>query len=148
MDYDKNICPIVDVEGVIENGKQYDIEINLPEDNRNVIFGVVKDCYKEPVSNAVVKLIEIVCEKGHEERRPVSHTFTDCDGEFVFGPLCHNKMYEIQLWVDNVKHVKICAKCEHRDEECLKGIDMDSCKDLRPVCCDKCEKKCDDKCHK
>ena len=46
MDYDKNICPIVDVEGVIENGKQFDIEINLPEDNRNVIFGVVKDCYK------------------------------------------------------------------------------------------------------
>ena len=91
-------------------------------------------------------MIEIVCEKGHEEKRPVSHTFTDCDGEFVFGPLCHNKMYEIQLWVDNVK----CAKCEHRDEECLKGIDMDSCKDLRPVCCDKeqCEKKCDDKCHK
>ena len=33
MDYDKNICPIVDVEGVIENGKQFDIEINLPEDN-------------------------------------------------------------------------------------------------------------------
>ena len=31
MDYDKNICPIVDVEGVIENGKQFDIEINLPE---------------------------------------------------------------------------------------------------------------------
>lgn len=143
MDYDKNICPIVDVEGVIENGKQFDIEINLPEDNRNVIFGVVKDCYKEPVQNAVVKLIEIVCEKGREEKRPVSHTFTDCDGEFVFGPLCHNKMYEIQLWVDNVKHVKICAKCDHRDEDCLKGIDMDSCKDLRPICCDKCHDKCD-----
>ena len=102
MDYDKNICPIINVEGVIENGKQYDIEINLPEDNRNVIFGIVKDCYKEPVQNAVVKLIEVVYENGHEEKRPVSHTFTDCDGEFVFGPLCHNKMYEIQLWVDNV----------------------------------------------
>lgn len=71
-------------------------------------------------------------------------------------------MYEIQLWVDNVKHVKICAKCDHRDEDCLKGIDMDSCKDLRPICCDKeewnkcdnkcdkdkCDNKCDDKCHK
>jgi len=77
MDYDKNICPIVDVEGVIENGKQFDIEINLPEDNRNVIFGVVKDCYKEPVQNAVVKLIEVVCDKGHEEKRPVSHTLFD-----------------------------------------------------------------------
>ena len=61
--------------------------------------------------------------------------------EFVFGPLCHNKMYEIQLWVDNVKHVKICAKCEPRDGDCLKGVDMDCCKELPPVCCpNKCEK--------
>ena len=141
MDYDKNICPIINVEGVIENGKQYDIEINLPEDNRNVIFGIVKDCYKDPVPNAVVKLIEVIYENGHEEKRPVSHTFTDCDGEFVFGPLCHNKMYEIQLWVDNEKHVKICAKCDPRDGECLKGVDMDCCKELPPVCCPKkCEK--------
>ena len=66
MDYDKNICPIINVEGVIENGKQYDIEINLPEDNRNVIFGIVKDCYKDPVQNAVVKLIEVCYENGHE----------------------------------------------------------------------------------
>lgn len=90
----------------------------------------------------------------------VTQYFTDCDGEFVFGPLCHNKMYEIQLWVDNVKHVKICAKCDHRDEDCLKGVDMDSCKDLRPICCDKCdnkfekhdwdkcENKCENKCEK
>lgn len=84
MDYDKNICPIVDVEGVIENGKQFDIEINLPEDNRNVIFGVVKDCYKEPVQNAVVKLIEIVCEKGREEKRPVSHTLFDNTLSIIF----------------------------------------------------------------
>lgn len=84
MDYDKNICPIVDVEGVIENGKQFDIEINLPEDNRNVIFGVVKDCYKDPVQNAVVKLIEVVCEKGREEKRPVSHTLFDNTLSIIF----------------------------------------------------------------
>lgn len=84
MDYDKNICPIVDVEGVIENGKQYDIEINLPEDNRNVIFGIVKDCYKDPVQNAVVKLIEVVCEKGREEKRPVSHTLFDNTLSIIF----------------------------------------------------------------
>lgn len=80
MDYDKNICPIVDVEGVIE----FDIEINLPEDNRNVIFGVVKDCYKDPVQNAVVKLIEVVCEKGREEKRPVSHTLFDNTLSIIF----------------------------------------------------------------
>ena len=154
MDYDKNICPIINVDGVIENGKQFDIDITLPEDNRNVIYGIVRDCYKDPVPNAVVKLIEVICNHhGKEERKPVSHTFTDCDGEFVFGPLCHNRMYEIQIWVDNVKHVKVCAKAEEKDKECLKGTNIDcpkECpKELTPVCCDKCDK-CDkfDKCDK
>ena len=64
MEYDKNICPVVNVEGVIERGKQYDLDITLPEDNRNVIYGIVKDCYKEPVCDAVVKLIEVDCKMG------------------------------------------------------------------------------------
>ena len=54
MEYDKNICPVVNVDGVIERGKQYDLDITLPEDNRNVIYGIVKDCYKEPICDAVV----------------------------------------------------------------------------------------------
>ena len=58
--------------------------------------------------------------RGKEERRPVSHTFTDKDGEFVFGPLCKDREYEVQIWVDRVKHVKVCAKCE-REGKCLKG---------------------------
>ena len=28
------------------------------------------------------------------------------DGEFVFGPLCPDRKYEIQVWVNRVKHVK------------------------------------------
>ena len=124
MDYDKNDCPIVKVDGFIEKGKQFDIEINLPEDNRNVIFGVIKDCFKDPVEDAVVKLIEVCREYGKEERKPVSHTFTDKDGEFVFGPLCPDKEYEIQFWADKVKHVKICAECK-RTGKCLKGVKLD-----------------------
>lgn len=126
MEFDKKICPIVDVDGVIASGKQFDVEIMLPEDNRHVIYGVIKDCYKEPIANAVVKLIEVEkdCEK--EERKPVAHTFTDKDGEFVFGPLCPNKFYEILVWVNQVKHVKVCAKCKH-EGKCLKGVKMDKC---------------------
>ena len=55
MDIDKKICPVVNVDGLIEKGKQFDIEVNLPEDSRNVIYGLVKDCYGEPVKEAVVK---------------------------------------------------------------------------------------------
>ena len=48
--------------------KEYDIDIKLPEDNRNVIFGVVKNCYNEPIEDAVVKLVEIVYDCGKKER--------------------------------------------------------------------------------
>ena len=124
MEFEKDSCPVIKVDGFIEKGKQFDLEINLPEDNRNVIYGVIKDCYKEPVEDAVVKLIEVSYEYGKEDRRPVSHTFTDKDGEFVFGPLCPDKKYELQVWVDRVKHVKICKDCKHHGK-CLKGIKLD-----------------------
>lgn len=143
MEYDKNICPVVDVDGVIATGKQFDLDITLPKDNRNVIYGIIKDCYKEPVRDAVVKLIEVICECGKEERRPVSHTFTDKNGEFVFGPLCPDKFYEIQIWVDHVKHAKICATCEH-EGACLKGVDMNC--DQKEKCCHKEKHDCKDKC--
>lgn len=132
MDFDcgdenkKPHCPVVDVDGFIANGKQFDLDITLPHDNRDVIFGVIRDCFKDPVENAVVKLIEIERKMGKEERKPVSHTFTDKDGEFVFGPLCPGKEYAIQIWVDDVKHVKACAKT-FRDKKCLKGIKLDKC---------------------
>ena len=147
MEFDKKCCPILDVDGVIAGGKQFDLDITLPEDNRNVIYGVIKDCYKEPICNAVVKLIE-VC---GDERKPVSHTFTDKEGEFVFGPLCPDKFYEINFWVDRVKHIKVCAKCEH-EGKCLKGEKMDKCdcfsKDDKKDECKKEEKKDDYKCEK
>lgn len=121
MEFDKKV--IVDVDGKIEKGKQFDLELRLPEDIRNVVYGIVKDSCGEPVSDAVVKLIE-VCK---DERKPVSHTFTDKEGEFVFGPLCPHKSYAIEIWVNRVKHVKICKVCEH-EGKCLKGVDL---------CCEK-----------
>lgn len=126
METEKKICPIINVDGLIASGKQYDIDITLPKDDRNVVYGVVKDCYKEPISNAVVKLIEVECMHGREERKPVSHTFTNDAGEFVFGPLCPHKFYELNIWVDQVKHVKVCAKCKH-EGKCLRGVKMGHC---------------------
>lgn len=146
MEYEKNICPVLDVDGVLAAGKQFDLEITLPEDNRSVIYGVVKDCYQEPICDAVVKLVEVVCECGKEERRPVSHTFTDKDGEFVFGPLCANRFYEIEIWVDQVKHCKVCSKVE-REGKCLKGVKLDCKKECNKPCFkDECDKKHEDKC--
>ena len=134
MEFDKNVCPVLNVDGVMATGKQYDLEINLPEDNRTVIYGIIKDCYQEPVCDAVVKLVEVVCEHGMDERRPVSHTFTDKHGEFVFGPLCPGKEYAIDIWVNDVRHFKVCAECHH-EGKCLKGECMDKCDFIN-----KCEK--------
>ena len=77
MEFEKKV--IVDVDGFIETGKQFDLDLKLPEDNRNVVYGVIRDSRGNPVSDAVVKLVE-VCK---DERKPVSHTFTDCEGVFV-----------------------------------------------------------------
>lgn len=109
--------PIVSVDGHIETGRNFDIEVALPNDNRDSVYGVIKDFQKEPVENAVVKLIEI--RRG--ERRPVAHTFTNEDGEFVFGPLCPDRRYEIIFWASESKHVKVCKEVEH-EGGCLKGV--------------------------
>ena len=131
MEYDKNECPVVDVDGVIAGGKQFDLDIRLPEDNRNVIYGIIKDCYGDPVQDAVVKLIEVIYDCGKEERRPVSHTFTDKEGEFVFGPLCDKKTYAIQIWANSVRHCKVCVDAK-REGRCLKGVKLDCKPDCKP----------------
>ena len=61
-------CPVIDVDGLISNGKQFDLDITLPEDNRDVIYGTVKNMFKEPIKDAVVKLIEIdFCKEGRDK---------------------------------------------------------------------------------
>lgn len=137
MDFEKNDVQLVKFDGFIEKGKQFDVEVSMPEDDRNVVFGIIKDHFREPVKDAVVKLIEVRREYGKEERLPVSHTFTNKHGEFVFGPLCPDKKYEVLFWADRVKHIKVCAECE-REGECLKGVELRPCK---PEC--KCERECE-----
>ena len=122
----------IEINGVIESGKQYDLDVKLPEDNRDVVFGIIKNQYGDPIADAVVKLIEVDKDIHGEERKPVSHTFTNDDGEFVFGPLCPDKEYAIDIWVDDVRHYKICAKVE-RDDDCLKGKPSKDCGCMRPV---------------
>ncbi len=149
MNYEEDNCKKIDVDGIIASGNQYDIEIVIPEDNRDVIYGVLKDCFKKPICDAVVKLIEVENKHGKKIRKPVSHTFTDSEGEFVFGPLCPHKKYEIQFWANRVNHIKMCAKCTH-EGDCLEGVKLDACKDLfdEDPCDKPCNKPCTDICDK
>ena len=116
----------IEVSGHIETGRNFDVEISLPGDNRDSIYGIIKDFRNEPVEDAVVQLVEI--RRG--ERRPVSHTFTNEDGEFVFGPLCPTRRYEILFWASEVEHIKVCKNTE-REGGCLKGVRL-QCERPRP----------------
>ena len=50
-------CPILDVDGLISGGKQFDLDITLPEDNRDVIYGVIKNPYNNRNCNQQEKYI-------------------------------------------------------------------------------------------
>ena len=129
FDFEKEKKQIVDIDGYVATGKQYDIEIKVDEDRRNVIYGVVKDIFDKPIKDAVVKLIEVT----KHERMPVSHTFTTDDGEFVFGPLCPEKSYAIDIWANKIEHVKICKEI-NKDRKCLKGIELHCAKPFEEEC--------------
>ena len=57
----KPFCPILDVDGVVSGGKQFDLDITLPEDNRDVIYGVIKDCFKEKQKCTHIPIEWAVC---------------------------------------------------------------------------------------
>ena len=139
MDFDNFDKNKIELNGFIEKGKQYDIEVKVPEDKRSVVFGIVKDEYGDPICDAVVKLIEVEKMLGKEERKPVSHTFTNEYGEFVFGPLCPDRKYAIDIWVNDVRNYKYTAIC-HRDGECLKAKPIINC-DCKKEEHKPCEKK-------
>jgi len=126
MSLERHEHPLVRVDGHVERGRNYDVEIAMPDDNRDSIYGVLRDLDKEPIRDAVVKLVEI----RDGERRPVSHTFTNEAGEFVFGPLCRDRQYEVLFWASKVRHVKICKEIGHQGG-CLTGVRLD-CDRPRP----------------
>ena len=34
MEYEKNVCPVLNVDGVLATGKQFDLDITLPDVNK------------------------------------------------------------------------------------------------------------------
>jgi hypothetical protein len=126
MEGEKYPKPEFDVDGILASGKQYDLEIILPEDKREVVYGIVKDCHGCPIENAVVKLVEVIYFQGKKVRAPVGHTFTDKEGDFTFGPLCPDRKYEIIIWADFTKGKKMCVRPQ-RDFDCLKGHILPKC---------------------
>jgi hypothetical protein len=107
-----------------EENEQIDVVIKVPEEPRSIIHGIVKDYCDNVIENAVVKLFEVENPCNPCSLKPITHTFTDDCGQFLFGPLTPYKHYVVKVWVNDIKVRRLVIKpgedgskdeCEHRE---------------------------------
>jgi len=86
-----------------EENEQIEAIIKMPREPRSVIHGIVKDDKDKIIKDAVVKLFELPNPACPCDLVPLTHTFTDECGQFLFGPLSPRKTYVIKVWINSVK---------------------------------------------
>ncbi len=106
--------------------EQIDAIVKIPCDPRGVISGRILDCCDKPIKDATLKLLEKTC-KG--KLVPLTHTFTDENGFFLFGPLCPCTTYVIKIFIDDIKRREFkIDKCKcQRDLDCLEDKHRKDC---------------------
>jgi hypothetical protein len=77
-----------------EGSDRVEAVITAPKERRCVLHGTVYDENGQRTPDAVVCLF--LCEQGH--LIPSGNTFTDADGEFVFGPLTADGDYLVKVY--------------------------------------------------
>lgn len=95
--------------------EQIDAVIKMPNEPRSVIHGVVKNHKDELIENAIVNLFEADNSKNPFSLTPISHTFTDECGQFIFGPLYSGKQYVIKIWVNDIKFKELVVNPDNND---------------------------------
>lgn len=101
--------------------EQIETIIRVPEERRSIIHGVVKNNCHKVVKDAVVKLYECINQQGEQSLKPLTHTFTDECGQFVFGPLFPCRNYVIKVWVNDVKIRELVIhpeECDCKEDGC------------------------------
>lgn len=86
-----------------KENEEIDTIITVPEEPRSIIHGVVKDSKGNATKDAVVKLFMAKSPSDMSSLKPITHTFTDEYGQFLFGPLVAGKHYVVKVWVNDVK---------------------------------------------
>lgn len=109
-----------------EENEQIDAVIRVPKEPRSVIHGVVLDEHNKPMKDAVVKLLK-ECKGGSKRLEPLSHTFTDENGQFLFGPLCPHVKYIIKVWINDVKTREIVITPDECDNKCMGEEEKEHC---------------------
>lgn len=72
--------------------------VTVPRELRSIVHGRVFDLDGKNVRDAVVRLFI----SSGESLEPVMDTFTDSDGEFLFGPIEAEKNYIVKVYVNGV----------------------------------------------
>lgn len=106
--------------------EQVEALIKVPEERRSIIHGTVLDKSNKPVKDAVVKLLMLKDPSNPATICPITHTFTDEYGQFLFGPLCPSKCYILKVWFNDVTITPVVIHPENCNEPCL--IPEEKCK--------------------
>ena len=104
--------PLYPMKFAFTPGKNERIEavVTVAEEMRSIAHGTVYDIDGKKIKDAVVRLF--LCEQ--EKLTPVADTFTDADGEFVFGPLAADKNYVVKVYVNGVTLRELTIKPRKR----------------------------------
>ncbi|GAA0179418.1 hypothetical protein SH2C18_22910 [Clostridium sediminicola] len=106
--------------------EEIDAIIKIPKEQRSAIHGVVVDWCGKPVKNAVVKLFLKKTSNKKCSLKPLTHTFTDDCGQFLFGPLNPCRCYVVKVWyADPVCNKEVVINPEdcqiddnHHEDDC------------------------------
>lgn len=115
-----------------KENEQIDAIVKVTEERRSVIHGTVIGLDDKPVKDAVVKLLILKDPCNPYSLCPVSHTFTDDCGQFLFGPLCPDQEYIIKVWYNAVNFADLVVRPIPCNEPCLDG--KNTCKHKRTDC--------------
>ena len=80
--------------------------VTVPKELRSIVHGTVFDLDGQHIPDAVVRLF--VCSE--DKLESVADTFTDSEGEFVFGPVETEKNYVVKVYVNGVTLREITIK--------------------------------------
>ncbi|MCT4605590.1 MAG: carboxypeptidase regulatory-like domain-containing protein [Marinisporobacter sp.] len=109
---------LVNFDFVPDENEQIDAIVKVPKEPRSAIHGVVKDCSNKVVKDAVVKLFKMPDPKKPCCLEPLTHTFTDDCGQFIFGPLCPHVKYVVKVWINHVKIRELIISPDNCNDPC------------------------------
>lgn len=77
------------------------------KNHKKIVYGIVVDEDRNPIENAVVKLVLLRDKRDPRSIVPIGHTFTDEFGQFLFGPLDSDSTYLLKVWYKEESKGKI-----------------------------------------